>query len=83
MWGHIKKNIANLLTRWYLIFIFILFIYFVLPTPSSQYMGEEQVWSSKVTPGSCLVRSGQLKSGQVRSGQEWWENVLENGIIIC
>jgi hypothetical protein len=31
-------------------------------------MGEEQVRSSEVTPGSCLVRSGLVWSGQVRSG---------------
>jgi hypothetical protein len=41
-------------------------------------MGEEQVRSSKVTPGS---RSGQVWLGLVGSGQEWWEKKnLGNGI---
>jgi len=37
-------------------------------------MGEEQVRSSKVTPGSCLVRSGQNGSGGKKN--------LGNGINI-
>jgi hypothetical protein len=53
IWGHIKNIIANLLTRWYLIFIFILSYYFnlllfifiyiyTLPTPVASIWGRSK-----------------------------------------